>query len=248
MTLPLGIAVPAPPPGDRWASDITRLVGRIYRDLARRSNEEILEGVAASRPAANGSRRFYFATDTNVLSYDDGAWNDILGGGPAGSSAPGPPGLDGMDGEDGLDGRPGSAGAAGAAGATGPQGLQGAPGLDGQDGQDGEPGPQGAIGPIGPQGPAGAGTVGTAILDFGAFPGTDTATVLVTGQAAIVAGSVVDAWIRPTENTDHTVDEQRLEELDIDADTIVAGTGFTIFGRARGTPVFGQFNVAWSWQ
>jgi hypothetical protein len=37
-------------------------------------------GTAAARPAAGIVRRFYWATDTKVLSYDDGsAWTDITG-------------------------------------------------------------------------------------------------------------------------------------------------------------------------
>jgi len=80
--------------------------------------------------------------------------------------------------------------------------------------------------------PGGAGSVsfGTAILDFGAFPGKSDASVAVTGQAAIVAGSVVNAWLRPVDTVDHTTDEHMVETLKIFAANIIAGTGFTIYG------------------
>jgi hypothetical protein len=88
---------------------------------------------------------------------------------------------------------------------------------------------------------------GTASLDFGAKPGKDTATVAVTGQTGIVSGSLVEAWLRPIDTADHTIDEHRVEELQIVADTIVAGTGFTIFGRTRNGPIYGVWNCAWAW-
>ena len=74
------------------------------------------------------------------------------------------------------------------------------------------------------------GTQGTATLDFGAFPGGSDASVAVTGQATIVAGSFVEAWITPALTTDHTADEHLVETLKVMAGNIVAGTGFTIYG------------------
>jgi hypothetical protein len=71
---------------------------------------------------------------------------------------------------------------------------------------------------------------GTATLDFGAFPGASHATVAVTGQGSIVAGSLVEAWIRPAATADHSSDEHMLEPLKVFAADIVAGVGFTIHG------------------
>lgn len=73
-------------------------------------------------------------------------------------------------------------------------------------------------------------TQGTATLDFGAFPGKSDASVAVTGQAGIVAGSLVEAWIRPEATADHSADEHMVETLKVFAGNIVAGTGFTIYG------------------
>lgn len=138
-----------------------------------------------------------------------------------------------------------------------------------------------------PPGGGGGANVGTATVDFGAFPGSSHASVVVTGQAGIVAGSVVQAWIRPVATADHSADEHMLETLKVHASDIVAGTGFTINafnagtinepdvaavsrdavsqiaaragGRgqqdvpattarsSRGTRIYGQWTIAWSW-
>jgi hypothetical protein len=74
------------------------------------------------------------------------------------------------------------------------------------------------------------GVQGTASIDFGAFPGASDASVDVTGQADIVAGSLVEAWVFPANTTDHTADEHLVETLRVMAGNIVAGTGFTIYG------------------
>ena len=71
---------------------------------------------------------------------------------------------------------------------------------------------------------------GTATLDFGTFPGKSDASLAITGQSGIVAGSLVEAWLRPAATADHSADEHMLETLKIFAATIVAGTGFTIYG------------------
>jgi len=74
------------------------------------------------------------------------------------------------------------------------------------------------------------GASGTATLDFGAFPGASDASVAVTGQAAILAGSLVEAWLRMEATADHSADEHLVETIKVLAGNIVAGTGFTIYG------------------
>lgn len=74
------------------------------------------------------------------------------------------------------------------------------------------------------------GAQGTTTIDFGAFPGATDASVVVTGQAGIVAGSLVEAWIRPAATADHTADEHMVDTIKVIAGNIVAGTGFTIYG------------------
>lgn len=71
---------------------------------------------------------------------------------------------------------------------------------------------------------------GTSLLDFGAFPGATDASIAVTGQTGIVGGSLVECWVLPADTADHLSDEHLVEQLDVYADTIIAGTGFTIHG------------------
>ena len=71
---------------------------------------------------------------------------------------------------------------------------------------------------------------GTATIDFGSFPGSSDASIAVTGQASIIAGSLVEAWLRPEATADHSADEHVFETIRVVAGNIVAGTGFTIYG------------------
>jgi hypothetical protein len=113
------------------------------------------------------------------------------------------------------------------------------------------------------------GASGTTTIDFGAFPGKSDTSVAVTGQAAIISGSLVEAWIRPEATADHTADEHWVETLKVVAGNIVAATGFTIYGMntsqlnetpfgwnsgqaksgqaGKGTRLYGLFTVAWVW-
>jgi hypothetical protein len=78
------------------------------------------------------------------------------------------------------------------------------------------------------------GASGTATIDFGAFPGCSDAHVDVTGQGAIVAGSLVEAWLRPADTADHLADEHWVETIRVVAGSIIAGTGFTIYAANTG--------------
>jgi hypothetical protein len=94
------------------------------------------------------------------------------------------------------------------------------------------------------------GASGTATLSFGAFPGSVDAAIQVTGQTAIVGGSLVEAWILPTNTADHLAEEHLLEAIDIYAGGIVTGTGFWIYGVYRGIgdgQIYGDWNVGWAW-
>lgn len=97
---------------------------------------------------------------------------------------------------------------------------------------------------------------GTATIDFGSFPGASDTSLAITGQALIVAGSVVSAWIRPVATSDHTADEHWVETMDVFAGNISAGTGFTIYAKntnqileptGKATRIYGTWTVAWQW-
>ncbi len=87
------------------------------------------------------------------------------------------------------------------------------------------------------------GATGSAILDFGT-PSKPAASVAVTGQAGIVAGSKVEAFVRLEATATHSIDEHRIEQLKVMAGNIVAGTGFTIYGEAY-PQTHGQWNIDW---
>lgn len=89
---------------------------------------------------------------------------------------------------------------------------------------------------------------GVATLDFGAFPGKTDASVAVTGQTGILAGSAIEAWLQPAATPDHTADEHWIEEIQVMAGNIVAGTGLTIYGRTtNNSRLHGRWNVGWAW-
>lgn len=74
-------------------------------------------------------------------------------------------------------------------------------------------------------------TSGATTVNFGAFPGASDASVTITGQTGILAGSKVKAYIIATATSDHSADEHWLETIDVKAGNIVAGTGFTIYAK-----------------
>lgn len=91
---------------------------------------------------------------------------------------------------------------------------------------------------------------GTALIDFGTYSGSNEASVVVTGQTGITAGSMVEAWIVPAVTADHSEDEHVLEPVYVyvSPSSIVAGTGFTIRGYVEGNlRVYGKFNLGWVW-
>lgn len=89
---------------------------------------------------------------------------------------------------------------------------------------------------------------GKAVLDFGAFPGSTDASIAVTGQAGIVAGSLVEAWVFPQATADHSSDEHIVDPPRMIAGDIIAGTGFTIYGFTQNTQRhIGRYTVAWVW-
>jgi hypothetical protein len=100
---------------------------------------------------------------------------------------------------------------------------------------------------------------GTAIVDFGPFPGVTDASVAVTGQTSISATSQIEAYLYPLATVDHSADEHTYEMIRVYADpsTIIPSTGFTIRARAEDNPgtgqnkdgvrLYGQYTVAWVW-
>jgi hypothetical protein len=91
------------------------------------------------------------------------------------------------------------------------------------------------------------GAQGHTTVDFGVFPGTAEARVTITGETGIVAASDVEAWIRCEASADHSADEHAIEDFDVHAQDISAGSGFLITVRPRVGRAYGVFNVSWVW-
>ena len=90
---------------------------------------------------------------------------------------------------------------------------------------------------------------GTATIDFGASPGSNEASIAVTGQATISATSKVEAYVMGDDTTsDHTASDHRYLLLfaEFTCGTPTAGTGFTIYGRSS-EKMQGTFALRWVW-
>jgi hypothetical protein len=102
------------------------------------------------------------------------------------------------------------------------------------------------------------GAQGTAVLNFGAFPGTSETTADVTGQSGFTSTSLAEAWVVPKATADHTADEHVVEALDVMAAHQADGT-IRIYGSVRpfaqtlaSAPaqrhrLYGQWTVGWVW-
>jgi hypothetical protein len=91
--------------------------------------------------------------------------------------------------------------------------------------------------------------LGVATIDFGAFPGTNEASVAVTGQGTISATSKVEVYVMADDtSSDHTAADHRyLQEFaSFTAGTPTAATGFTIYGRSI-HKMQGQWALRWVW-
>ena len=91
--------------------------------------------------------------------------------------------------------------------------------------------------------------IGTATLNFGSHPGSNEASVAVTGLSTISATSKAEAFIMADDtSTDHTASDHRYVELwlNLTCGTPTAATGFTIYGRST-EKLTGQWAVRYVW-
>ena len=94
----------------------------------------------------------------------------------------------------------------------------------------------------------GAGNGGTATLNFGAAPGTNVATVTVTGQTTLLAGSRIKAWVAGQTASHNAYEHATILPLAVSLaiSDVIAGTGFTIYGTTD-LRLAGTVAVAWEW-
>jgi hypothetical protein len=93
------------------------------------------------------------------------------------------------------------------------------------------------------------GAQGAATIDFGAAPGTNLASVTVTGQAGVVSGSAVEAWIMGSDSTaSHTAYEHMMmaREVEVTPTVISAGSGFVLTALTQ-LRLTGLVAVRWVW-
>jgi hypothetical protein len=98
------------------------------------------------------------------------------------------------------------------------------------------------------------GANGTALLDFGAYPGVNEVTLDVTGQTGFVSTSNVEAYVQPKATADHSADEHRIEEIQVSAVYQADGT-IRLYGRStalgsrdgNGHCLYCKFNTGWVW-
>ena len=90
---------------------------------------------------------------------------------------------------------------------------------------------------------------GTATIDFGSWPGSNEASIAVTGQTSILVTSKADAFIMADDTTsDHTASDHRYADalMGLTCGTPTASTGFTIYARSL-EKLVGTFQVRWVW-
>lgn len=90
------------------------------------------------------------------------------------------------------------------------------------------------------------GAQGSAVLNFGSTPGTNVVTTTVTGEASILSGSLVEAWIMAEATATHNAYEHSITPIKLVCGNIVAGTGFDIVASTE-LRLDGTFNVKWVW-
>ena len=89
---------------------------------------------------------------------------------------------------------------------------------------------------------------GTVTVDFGAFPGSTDLELAVTGQAAILSGSSVEAWLRFEATADHPLGDLIVDPPTVYAGNITAATGFIIYVTApKNSKAYGEYKIDWVW-
>jgi len=90
---------------------------------------------------------------------------------------------------------------------------------------------------------------GTATIDFGAFPGSNEASVAVTGQGSILTTSKCESYVMADDTTsDHTASDHRYFAalMGLTCGTPTLATGFTIYARSA-EKLQGTFALRWVW-
>jgi hypothetical protein len=91
--------------------------------------------------------------------------------------------------------------------------------------------------------------IGITTIDFGNHPGSNEASVNITGQTEILSTSKVEVFIMADDSTsDHTSNDHRHIQLFVNfiAGNIVENTGFTIYAKSL-YKMSGTWKIRWVW-
>jgi len=93
-----------------------------------------------------------------------------------------------------------------------------------------------------------ANALGTATLDFGAWPGSNEAQVVIGGQSAISAGSYTGVFPMAEASGAHTLNDSTYAFMwiAVTCTAAVAGVGFTVLARSAYS-FTGTFVIRWVW-
>jgi hypothetical protein len=96
--------------------------------------------------------------------------------------------------------------------------------------------------------PGASSVTGSTTVDFGAYPGSNEASTVVSGQAGIAAGSSVQAWLVAEATSNHNVSDATYAALlaAISCSVPTADTGFTVYARSA-EKLTGIFKIQWTW-
>jgi hypothetical protein len=90
---------------------------------------------------------------------------------------------------------------------------------------------------------------GIATIDFGTHPGSNEASVAITGESSITSTSKVEAWVMADDSTtDHTANDHKYFAAfaALTCGTPTNAVGFTIYARSL-EKLVGTFKVRWVW-
>jgi hypothetical protein len=93
-----------------------------------------------------------------------------------------------------------------------------------------------------------ASATGTATIDFGAYPGSNEASVVISGQTTISATSAAEAYFMAETSGAHTPSDHSYVALfaALTCGIPTAATGFTIYATSE-HKLQGTFSVHWVW-
>lgn len=89
---------------------------------------------------------------------------------------------------------------------------------------------------------------GTSTLDFGNYPGSNEASIIISGQSTVKSDSIIRVYVNSSDTSvDHTANDHKYfsEFATVTSGSLVAGVGFTIYATSI-HKLSGKFTVRWT--